>query len=166
MSVAAKAISDLVVKDASFLINFDDRCSCVIPDYARFKIALVQSSLLQRIVTGIFTRQRRLMPDRDMRVDHGILGTDSNHATRIVSFRDLIELEASRSRLVVLIAHAIVLFIPVQHTFSIGLRIGLTSSNIDLIVTLSLALKVFQFTNGVTVTVSLAVIVLVLLGMY
>lgn len=97
------------------------------------------------------------MPDCNLRVDHGICGRQRDKAVRIVSLRDTIELKTSSLCLIVLIAHAIVLFVPIEDAITERLRVDLTIAFLYLVMPLSLILKRFQLFDCVPIASSLAI---------
>lgn len=150
---------DLVVKDSTYLINLDDGSASIVMDYTILPIMVENALLLKFCVTRVLLGERVLVPDRDVRVDDGIGGRDSNHAARVVSLLYLIKIETSRFRLVVLITHTIILLISVEDALTVRSWVSLASSRYRLVVRNSscLPLEPLCFFDIVTVAVSLAV---------
>ena len=78
---------DLVVKDSTDLVNFDDGCPGVVVNDAILLIVVEHTLLLQSCVSRVLLvmGKRVFMSDCDVGVDDGIGSRDSSHAGRVVS---------------------------------------------------------------------------------
>jgi len=150
---------DLVVKDASELVDLDNRRASVVMDNTALPIVIKDALLLQLCVARVLLGQRILVPDRDMRVDEGITGRDSNHTTRVVSLLYIVEFKPPRSRLVVNIAHTIVLLVPIENAFTVRCWVGLAWLSYRLVVRIAscLPLQTLLLLDRVAIAVGLAV---------
>ena len=148
---------DLVVKDASLLIDLDDRRSSVVNDNTALRIVVPLALLLKGAIARIFDRHRVLVANRDMRVDDSIGGRDGNHARRVVNLIVLGQLEATCPCLVVSILHSVVLLIAIEDALAHRRRINLADSSNRLVVTLGLSLERLHGPNRIAIPVSLAV---------
>ena len=79
------SLVELLIKDATLLINFDNGGACVICDHSSSGIALEGCLLSEWYITRILLGEGILVPDSDMRVDEGIGGADVDETIWIVS---------------------------------------------------------------------------------
>ena len=79
------SLVELLIKDATLLINFDNGGACVICDHSSSGIALEGRLLSEWYITRILLGEGILVPDSDMRVDEGVGGADVDETIWIVS---------------------------------------------------------------------------------
>ena len=121
----------------------------------------MEGLLLKWVVARILAWQSLLVPDSDVRIDHGVLGCDGDHSIRIVRLWDPVQLETSGPGLVVLVAHSVMFFVASEEILAEGLRVRLASDYFNLVVTLTLILELLQLLDLVPVAIGLTIVVFV-----
>jgi len=92
-SLVEDALFELLVENATYLVDFNDRLARVVIDHPPGEVALLDILLDQRHVAGVPGSHRLLVPDRDVGVDQGIGGSHVHEAFGIVSLRELVKIE-------------------------------------------------------------------------
>ena len=79
------SLVELLIEDATLLINFDNGGACIICDHSSSGVALEGCLLSEWYITWILLGEGIFVPDGDMRVDEGIGGADVDETIWIVS---------------------------------------------------------------------------------
>lgn len=151
-----KSLTQLLVKDASFLVNLDNRCASEVSYHPTGAIAVVSVLLSKTLVARILFRELLLVADGDMGIDQGVGGCDVHESVGVVNLGELVEIKLAGTCLGICICDPVRFFVSIEDALADGFREHVIRI-VRRCAAVFLTLKNLQLPNCASIAVCLAV---------